>query len=170
MAISTDTRTRLNQALTSAGAGAEVATALDALGGTTTASNNTWTGSNTFTGLVVEGRERRSGGTSVAAGDFALSAGFGSTASVTVGTGSNDSRGTITIAAAGTGMLANPTCTLTFKDGTWTTAPFAVVSRGGGQQLTAPVISTTTATTLVITFIGTPVAAESYVITYVVLG
>ena len=102
--------------------------------------------------------------------DWALSAGFGSTASVAVVSGSNDQRGRITITSAGTGQGANPTATLTFKDGTWGTAPYAIVCRGGGNQLSVPVSVSCTATTLVITFVGTPVAAETYTIDYLVEG
>lgn len=109
-------------------------------------------------------------GTAHVAGDYALSGGFGTTASVAVATGSNDSRGRITITSAGTGQGANPTCTLTFKDGAWPAAPIAVVCRGGGSQNTIPVDVTTTTTTMVITFRGTPVAAETYVINYTVEG
>jgi hypothetical protein len=113
--------------------------------------------------FTFAGRLGLVGGTALVAGDFALSAGFGASASISaIATGTNDSRGRITITSAGAGQGASPTCTLTFKDGTWTTAPFAVVCRSGGSQPTIPVSATTTATTMVITFHGTPVAAETY--------
>lgn len=109
-------------------------------------------------------------GTPVVAADFALSAGFGTTASVAPASGSNDAVGQITITSAGTGQAANPTATLTFKDKGWLAAPVAVVARGGGSQLSVPVLVTCTATTMVITFVGTPVAAETYVINYHTIG
>jgi hypothetical protein len=105
-----------------------------------------------------------------AAGDYALSGGFGASATVSAVTAnSNDHRFRITITSAGAGQAANPTCTLTFKE-SWGVAPFAVVCRSGGDQATIPVSCTTTTTALVITFHGTPVAAETYSITGVLLG
>ena len=109
------------------------------------------------------------GGTALANTDWALSAGFGSTASVAVGTGSTDMRGSIVITSAGTGQGASPTATLTFKDGTFTTVPFVNVTRGGGSQRTVPFDVAPTATTLVLTFLGTPVAAETYTVHYMVV-
>lgn len=108
-------------------------------------------------------------GSLVVAGDFALSAGFGSTASVSVTAGSTDMAGKATVTSAGTGQGANPTCTLTFKDGAFPQAPFAVACRTGGSQLTVPVTVTTTTTTMVITIIGTPSAAETFGISWAVI-
>lgn len=105
------------------------------------------------------------------AADYALSAGFGATASVAVTAGSNDSRGRITITSAGAGQAANPTCTLTFKDGAWPNAPFVIVRRSSfGSQPTVNFSWTTTTTTLVMTFVGTPVAAETYQVDFSVQG
>jgi hypothetical protein len=133
-----------------------------------------WTSSGGAKMVVLGGTTNKltrltAGGTTLVAGDFALSGGFGSTASVGTITG-NDQRARFTVTSTGTGQAANPTITLTFKDGTWTTAPFAVVSRGGGSQATVPVSVSTTATTAVITFAGTPVAAETYTINLMVMG
>lgn len=105
------------------------------------------------------------------AGDWALSAGFGATATIAITLAdSNDRRGKVTITSAGAGQAANPTATLTFKDGAWEQAPVAIAVRGGGSQRTVPVDVTTTTTTMVITFLGTPVAAETYVINYHLIG
>jgi hypothetical protein len=121
--------------------------------------------------FTFAGRLGLVGGTALVAGDFALSAGFGASASISaIATGTNDSRGRITITAAGAGVGANPTCTLTFKDGTWTTAPFAIVCRSGGSQPTIAFDVTTTATTAVFTFKGTPVAAETYSIFFQIIA
>lgn len=106
---------------------------------------------------------------SLVAGDIVLSAGWGSTATVSAINGT-DQRFRFTVTSAGTGQGVNPTATLTFKDGTWTTAPFAVCSRNGGNQPAVLPTWTTTATTLVITFPGTPVAAETYTLECVVMG
>jgi hypothetical protein len=109
-------------------------------------------------------------GTATAAGDYALSAGWGNTASVAVATGSNDQRGTITITSAGIGQAVNATITLTFKDGTWTTAPFALAKQEGGTGVISDCTEVASATTLIITFTGLPVAASTYIFTYIVLG
>lgn len=109
------------------------------------------------------------GGTLLVAGDIALSAGWGSTASVSSIAGT-DQRTRFTITSAGSGQGANPTATLTFTDGTWTTAPFAVVSRNGGDQASVLPTWTTTATTLVITFPGTPSAGQTFSFEALVMG
>jgi hypothetical protein len=117
-------------------------------------------------------------GTALTASNFALSAGFGTTATVSaVTTGSTDACFQITITSAGTGQGASPTCTLTFADGVWRNeatgaaiTPIATLTRNGGSQLTVNPTWTATSTTLVITFPGTPVAAETYVIAGRVTG
>jgi hypothetical protein len=112
---------------------------------------------------------RANRGTGLKAEDFVLSPGFGTTASVTVAKGTRDARGTITIKSAGRGQTANPTITLTFKSGAWAETPFAVVSRSGGAQLNVPVsVESVSPTKLVIRFNGTPVAAETYTLTFFV--
>lgn len=110
-------------------------------------------------------------GTTHVAGDYALSAGFGSTASVAVTEAPNDQRGKIVITSAGTGQGASPTCTLTFKDGAWPIAPVVIAFMGAGSQPTIPITVTTTTTAAVMTFQGmTPVAAETYTVNYIVMG
>ena len=107
--------------------------------------------------------------TALVTGDFALSGGWGTTASVGSLSGT-DQRAKFTVTSAGTGQGANPTITLTFTDGTWLAAPFALVSRNGGNQAAVLPTWTTTTSTLVITFPGTPVAAETYTLEFIVLG
>ncbi|MEX0755696.1 MAG: hypothetical protein WD556_11365 [Actinomycetota bacterium] len=110
-------------------------------------------------------------GAPVVAGDFALSGGFGSTASVAVAPGSTDRKGRITVTSAGSGQGANPTVTLTPKEALDVAAvPF--VARGdetGDDQLSVPATAKITAGTLVLKFVGTPVAAEAFTFDYVVL-
>lgn len=113
----------------------------------------------------------------LAAANFALSGGFGSTATVSaVQAGSTDTRFNITITSAGTGQGANPTCTLTFKDGGYAdhtraaVIPVAVACRSGGSQPSVPFSTSCTATALTLTFVGTPVAAETYSLSVHVLG
>lgn len=105
-------------------------------------------------------------GTATTAGQFALSSGFGSTASVAVASGSNDARGQITVSSSGTGQAANPTVTYTFKDGAYSAAPFILVRRNGGNQPAVDVTVVTTATIATITFNGTPVAGDTYTIAW----
>ena len=110
-------------------------------------------------------------GKQLVAANFALSASFGATATVsTIETGSSDSSFQIVITSAGAGQAANPTCTLTFADGSFRNpdgsafVPVAVCSRGGGSQPTVQFSCDCTATTCVLTFMGTPVAAETYTV------
>lgn len=112
-------------------------------------------------------------GPTLVSGDFALSAGFGTTATVSgiggAGT-ATDARGRFTVNSAGTGQAANPTITITFKDLAWTSTPFAIVSRNGGNQATVLPTWSASTTTLTITFPGTPVAGESYTFEYILIG
>lgn len=120
---------------------------------------------------------RRAGQTALAASNFALSAEFGSTASVSaLQAGAVDNKFHITITSAGTGQGANPTATLTFANGSWrdengaAIIPVAVASRSGGSQPTVQFSTDCTATTCVLTFMGTPVAAETYDVSVLILG
>lgn len=99
------------------------------------------------------------------AGDFALSAGWGSGASVSAITGADRAaRFTVT---AGTSPSANPTISFTYKNGSWgARSPQVMSARGGGSQPTVPLTHSTTATVLTLTFQGTPVAAETYIINF----
>lgn len=115
--------------------------------------------------------------TPLTASNFALSGGFGSTATVSsVLTGSTDSAWSIVVTSSGTGQGANPTITLTFTSAWFNEAtgaaisPIATITRNGGSQLTVQPTWTSTSTTLVITFPGTPVAAETYTIVGRVTG
>jgi hypothetical protein len=109
-----------------------------------------------------------SGGT-LAGGSFALHANWGDAASVGTITGTGQ-RGRFTVTSSGSSQGANPTVTITFPDGAWPSAPHAVVGRAGGDQLTVADTWSTTTTTLVITFNGTPVAAQTYVYEFILMG
>lgn len=129
-----------------------------------------WTDGTADFAQTVLAKRFGSQGTALVAGDFALSAGWGTTASVAVDANSDDTRGQITVTSSGTGQGANPTITLTFKDGTFTSVPFAIVVRSDhANQPTVTIDYTLTATTLTITFNGTPVAAETYDIAWQVM-
>jgi hypothetical protein len=112
------------------------------------------------------------GGTALVAGDIGLT-GWGANASI-VGLTGNDSRGRINVRV---NVLdtpsANPSIRITFKDGTWSIAPFAVVNMGSNS--TGPIQNVTceTQTTLMdIVYVGTPTATTQleYIFNFIVLG
>lgn len=104
------------------------------------------------------------------AGDYVLSGGWGNTATVSA-LAAKDTGGRVTITASGTGQAANPTVTLTFKEGTWTNIPAIAAGRG---DIVAPTgywaLTTPSATAPVFTFVGTPVAASVYILDFTVMG
>jgi hypothetical protein len=107
-------------------------------------------------------------GTTVANANLAVSAGMGTGASAVVVNPPvpKDQNGGILV-TVGTVPGANPTVTLTFADGAFPNAPNAQVVRNGGTGVAITSFTwTTSATTLVITFVGTPIAGETYVLTY----
>lgn len=107
-------------------------------------------------------------GTLPTAGAFALSAGWGTTATLSsVTAGSNDMRGRVTVTSNGTGQAAAPTVTYTFVNGTFGAAPFFHTRMNGGTGATQTIFSSSTATTLVMTFNATPVAGLTYVLEWV---
>lgn len=122
-------------------------------------------------GTITSTARINPGGTNLTAGDFALSAGWGTTASIT-GISGKDSRFRLTIASSGTGQGANPTAILTYKNGAYAAAPWSAYSRGDVAAPTtgfwAMTSRTTTAATY--TFVGTPVAGNSYVLDAVITG
>lgn len=67
-------------------------------------------------------------GTALTTADFAISALWGATATKSIVAGSTDTRGGFRIDAAGAGVGADAAVVMTFKDGTFTTAPFCQVS------------------------------------------
>ena len=83
--------------------------------------------------------------------------------------GSTDARGRFII-TAGAAPALNPTLALTFRDGAWRQAPFAIVAMNGGTGVQAFSTWTLTTTVLTITYPGTPVAGLTYTFEYVVLG
>ncbi len=123
----------------------------------------------TFTGPASAQRFKATQGTTLSTGYFALSAGWGTSPVLTVVRGT-DQAASITIQAKAT-VGANPTVTLTFKDGTWTNPPIVVCGRTELTAATAApaaavsnewVPTTISATQIVFTFNGTPVATSTY--------
>lgn len=128
----------------------------------------------TGTTALGTGRLAVRGGTNIATTDVAISAGWGASATVSAVTG-KDQRGTITVTTnAADTPTANPTITLTFKNGTWTAAPFATVcmDHNSTGPSNVPATCVASATTLVISYRGTPTAtsALTYIFNYVILG
>jgi len=108
-------------------------------------------------------------GTALSLSDFALN-GWGSSAassSTVIGT---DIGFTLTIVAAGTGQTLNPTVTLTFHDGPYTNAPVYVCGNSHGTSNRADVDYVPTISTLPMTWLSTPNASQTYVISCVGLG
>lgn len=132
------------------------------------------TGDIQATAGILKGRRIHGNlGTALVAGDFSLSAGWGSTASLALNDAGNefDSRGMVGITANGAGVAANPSVTLTFKDGAFPDKPRIVAMR---TNSTAPStgfwISNPTATDVRFDFIGLPVAGSEYGIVWITLG
>lgn len=125
------------------------------------------------TGAITLGRIFLSNGTAIATTDVAVGAGWGANATCSAVTG-NDSRGTITITTSLLDTpLATPTLTLTFKNGTWTTVPFAVCNINDSSTGTLAASSChCTATTLVLSYDGTPTAlsAKTYIFNFHIVG
>jgi hypothetical protein len=122
-------------------------------------------------GRVVHARSVYGGGAPIAASDWAVGAGFGTTpGTVTVTQPSTDTRGTVTV-TCGSGSLAQATATLTltFAGGSFVDAPTPFCRRTGGTAAGAVAANATaTTTTLVLTVSTLPVAAETQTYEYLV--
>lgn len=120
-------------------------------------------------GQIRVGRLLADQGTALAAADVAVSAGWGATATKSIA--GTDMNGVVTVGAAGAGQAANPTVTVTFKDGAWPQAPRVFVQNltGGAARHHAPVTSVST-TTFTFTPEFTPVAGTTYTYSYIVQG
>jgi hypothetical protein len=83
--------------------------------------------------------------------------------------GGNSYAGTIAITAGGGAPGANPTVTLTFPDNIFARAPICTFTKADSSAPTTSFwTTTTTATTCVGTYNGTPVASAGYLVTYAV--
>lgn len=102
---------------------------------------------------------------------IALGAGWGSTGAVSLASGTDEAL-SFTATPGGSGIAASATIVITFKDGTFTNAPKALVLRNDtNAPFNAPPHTiSTTATTLVITFNGTPTTAVAYSYLVMILG
>lgn len=135
-----------------------------------TLNNTDITGGSTLSGTIPYARLKASRGTALVTGDIGSITNFGTTASVSAVSGT-DSAGTISIASAGTGQVANGSFVLTFHDGTWTTAPVCIGNRAEGNgPNTATVATSTSATTLAFNFDGAAVAGVTYIFNFICVG
>lgn len=125
----------------------------------------------TITGNTAVKRIKANQGSSLVVGDVGgLGAGWGSTATVSAVAG-NDVIGQITLTSNGTGQAVNASFTLTFHDGTWTTAPLCLVVRSDGNGPSGAMIpNTMTATTATFFFNALPVAGTTYQATFICVG
>jgi hypothetical protein len=125
----------------------------------------------TITGNTNVKRLKANQGSSLVVGDVGgLSAGWGTTATVSSVAG-NDVIGQINITSNGTGQAVNATFTLTFHDGTWTTAPLCLVVRSDGNGPSGAMIpNTMTATAATFFFNALPVAGTTYQATFTCIG
>jgi len=117
------------------------------------------------------------GGTALVSGNIALSSGWGTSPTLPINRGA-DQAASIQITAKAT-TAANPTVTVTFADGTFTQIPVVVPTRTDTTAATgAPsasvtnhwVPTTVSATQVVFTFNGTPVANSVYGLAWIALG
>lgn len=113
-------------------------------------------------------------GTVVTSSNFALGAGWGSTATLEVASGSNDQRGSITVTSSGTGQAqATATVTLTFRDGAYSATPFGFVNLQDNTQAVTDgqptdVLASTTA--LVWAHSVLPVDTKTYTFAWAVIA
>jgi len=116
-------------------------------------------------------RIKADGGTALASGDFTgihTNWGSGATVGSVVGT---DQGFEVTVTSGSSGTGANPTLTLTFKDGTWTSSPVASCGwKAGGTGTLQHLSWTAAASTLVITYNGTPGTGQTFPISCVLMG
>jgi len=115
-------------------------------------------------------RLRITNGTALAAGNFSLSAGWGTTATVSSILGT-DQAFDLQITSSGTGQAANPTATLTFVDGSM---PLNFVGACTPVSIQTPqgvwIWSSVQSTLAQLQFLGTPVAGNSYRVHCLVIG
>jgi hypothetical protein len=111
-------------------------------------------------------------GSPPSAANFTLSAEWGSTATVTAVTGT-DQGVQFTINSSGVGQAANPTCSYSYANGTWINQPLGmIVTRNGGNQTSTDTTFSQGISTVNWSFrwAATPVAGESYVFQVILAG
>lgn len=107
-------------------------------------------------------------GSTVLYTDFTPSGGFGTSPVITVAGTSKDQGGQVTVQAKAT-TGANPTLTFVFHNGTWGHVP-AVTACSGDTSGLPWVVTSISATQVVFTLLGTPVANSTYVLNWTAMG
>lgn len=128
-------------------------------------------------GVVSAQRFNAHGGTALASGNIALGSGWGTSPTLTINRGT-DQGASIQITAKAT-VAANPTVTVTFANGTWTNPPIVVACRTDTTAATGSpsasvsnqwAVTSVTATAVILTFNGTPVANSTYGLSFICMG
>ena len=120
-------------------------------------------------GLTIGKRYSAHLGTPLTMSNFALSSGWGSSATLS-GVSGTDQTFSVTVNANGT-TSSGPTVTLTFADGMWSTAPNYVCTLNYTTASTPGLPFVTPSTTnLVIQFNGTPTSAKAYTFSCIGMG
>lgn len=114
-------------------------------------------------------------GTALAAANIALGAGWGTTASVAITTGANDTAGILTVTSAGTGQAqATANVTVTFADGAYAATPRACIitllSSSNAVTEAQPTQGAVSTTTVSWRHSVLPVAAATYKFSYLVIA
>lgn len=123
-----------------------------------------------LTNKLGTSRVALSNGTLETSSQIALGAGWGSTASVGTVYGYDQHFG-FTVTTAGTGIVANPTFTITFINGTFTTVQHPVCTQVGGTDIIGDIFNTTaSATAPIMTWEATPTTGKTYIIDCGFLG
>lgn len=118
-------------------------------------------------------------GSTLTGSDFAISGGWGATATVGlinrgIDPDATDSTGIVVVTTAGGGYGANPTITLNFKDPDFVTAPIAIVQRAlpigaSTDQLGAGIAVQSALDQWIATVVFTPIGGQSYCFQYLVV-
>ena len=123
-----------------------------------------------FKGDVGYRRPLATAGTLMTAAKIVPAAGWETTATVTNVTGT-DAAFVFQINSSGKGQTSQPTITVTFADGTWTTAPVAVVCQNTGNTSSVIWNVQSSATTLTLQPGGlTPGAGQDWVVNVISMG
>lgn len=111
-------------------------------------------------------------GTPHQASDWSLSPEWGTHASVNPQV-ANDQAGEVLIVPNGTGIKANPTVTLTYKDGRWPLRPINVIvvrSDGNTPKTAKWEVIRNDADAIEFAFRGTPRVRQNYGLNYLIFG
>lgn len=123
------------------------------------------------TGHILLLSRLRSATTAQVTGDYALGGNWGTTPSVS-SVAATDHGGRVTVTSGSGAPGANPTITLTFKDGSWVNPPGIGYGRGDINSPTTAfwALTSVSATAATWTFVGTPDASTNYVLDFVAMG